>query len=175
MKLLKLFFFTLVILGLVKTSNAEGVSTKRVEFCSTEKVYFLRPLKHEATGPTDKTMLGAITSSAYAVSQEPNGPRVGLIAVRRMDLGLKDVTNGPNSIFEIAITSRLPGGTVVSFETEDYDQNVADGGVRKRAVVGGTGKYQGANGYTILEPYGNEQETTQYKVTYKLNVLCEDR
>lgn len=143
-----------------------------IEYCHHEEVVYLDLLKKETTNPGKNSQLGSITATAYAITKEPDGPQIGLTIGRRIDLGLKDVTYGPHSMFEVAATNFLPDGSITTSQVTDFDKEISTNLI-KRAIVGGTGKYLSVRGEIVLEPHVLTNNKTQYKATLNMYILCD--
>lgn len=147
---------------------AQSKKDTTVKFCSVEEQYFIRTIKWETINSINSKP-GDLTIAAFAVSNQIDGPQIGLIVSRQIDLGLNGITPGPNSMREASITSFLPGGTLVSVQVTDFDsEKMAD---LTRAIVGGTGKYFGASGSVRSERVKVEAPPT-WKTTFKLILPC---
>lgn len=162
--------FALLCLPLISLpSLAAPKDTTTISLCSLEETYFIRQIKRESTNKSGKPELGAMTVAAFAVSKEVDGPQIGLTVSRILDLDLADVTPGPSSMKETTVTNFLPEGNVVSVQVTDHDrEKLAD---FTRPIVGGTGKYMGANGVSYTKRIVHTDHPV-YKITLKLIVPC---
>lgn len=117
--------------------------------------------------PGNLNQTGGFAVRVASLSKTSGGEQVGYSVVRRTNLGLSSVTPGPNSMYEQATTHFLPEGKLVTLGIADYDSELVSQ-VSERAIVGGTGKYAGAQGVIIREMLNKHE----LKATIKARVPC---
>lgn len=161
---------SIVLLGLAFFSSQPSFanSEKTISICPVEEVYYLRLIKAQSS--QKKNDFGALTVTSYAISKEKGGPQIGLNVARRLDLGIVKSDSAQQRLMETQVTNFLPQGTTVSLQATSYDNGIVSNR-SERPIVGGTGKYQGANGVVITETVEGSG-TPHYKITLKIDLAC---
>ena len=148
---------------------AKKVSAQQARLCPLEETYFIRTVERVETAPQSGVTPGESTILASEISREPGGPRIGLNIARLTTLGLPHMTPGAKGMVEASVTNFLPDGHLVSLQIIDSDQTGPT--VIERPIIGGTGKYRGAQGVFIREPV-KSGEQSYFRITFKINVMC---
>ncbi len=113
---------------------------------------------------------GELSVSTHALSQKPNSEKVGDAVTRKINLHLKSLTPGPESMYEVSGTVFMPDGTFTTLSVSDYDKDKTTKTI-ERPIVGGTGKYAGARGTILIEPLASTGKR-QHKLTMTMEVFC---
>lgn len=163
----KRFFKALAILFTFNSPQAYAVQTPKL--CALEEQYFIRTFERVQPNKQHASNGDEVTILVSEIAHTPKGERIGLNIARLTHLGLNHITPGAKGMTEALVTNFLPEGNLVSLQIIDSDQSGPH--QVERPIIGGTGKYKGAQGIFIREPVSMDG-TQFFKLTFKLNVQC---
>lgn len=139
------------------------------KLCALEEQYFIRAFERVQPNKQHASNGDEVTILVSEIAHTPKGERIGLNIARLTHLGLNHITPGAKGMTEALVTNFLPEGNLVSLQIIDSDQSGPH--QVERPIIGGTGKYKGAQGIFIREPVSMDG-TQFFKLTFKLNVQC---
>lgn len=139
------------------------------KLCALEEQYFIRTFERVQPNKQHASDGSEVTILASEIAHTPRGERIGLNIARLTQLGLNHITPGGKGMTEALVTNFLPDGNLVSLQIIDSDQSGAH--QVQRPIIGGTGRYKGAQGVFIREAVTVEGAQF-FKLTFRINVQC---
>ena len=157
----------LAMLFVINSPRVYAAQTPKL--CALEEQYFIRTLERVQPNKQHASDVSEVTILVSEITHTPRGERIGLNIARLTHLGLNHITPGAKGMTEALVTNFLPNGDLVSLQIIDSDQSGAH--QVQRPIIGGTGKYKGAQGIFIRESVTVEGMQF-FKLTFRISVQC---